>query len=86
MTLRLTVTWHALDSLPLESQPTDRAVVERARELMASPGLAPRDSFHAAHALVAGCDAIASTDTAFDSVPGLERLAPVTGAIDKAGS
>ncbi|MFI4985335.1 MAG: type II toxin-antitoxin system VapC family toxin [Solirubrobacterales bacterium] len=40
------------------------------------PGLGPRDSFHAAHALVAGCSAIASTDAAFDDVPGLRRLAP----------
>lgn len=73
---RLTATWRALDSLSLEMMPTDNVVVERARSLMAHPGLAPRDSFHAAHALVADCDLIASTDTAFDDVPGLRRLAP----------
>jgi predicted nucleic acid-binding protein len=76
MRRRLTNTWRAVDSLSLELQPTDRAVVERARSLMARPGLGPRDSFHAAHALVGGCDAIASTDAAFDRVDGLHRLAP----------
>lgn len=73
---RLTATWRALDSLSLELLLTDNAVVERARSLMARPGLGPRDSFHAAHALVAGCGIIASTDAAFDDVPGLRRLAP----------
>ncbi|HEV3319995.1 MAG TPA: type II toxin-antitoxin system VapC family toxin [Solirubrobacteraceae bacterium] len=73
---RLTGTWRAVDSLSLELQLTDRAVVERARSLMMQPGLGPRDSFHAAHALVGGCEAIASTDAAFDHVSGLRRLAP----------
>jgi predicted nucleic acid-binding protein len=73
---RLTNTWRAVDSLSLELQLTDSAVVEQARSLMARPGLGPRDSFHAAHALVGGCDAIASTDEAFDQVTGLRRLAP----------
>jgi predicted nucleic acid-binding protein len=73
---RLTATWRAVDSLPLELQLTDSAVVERARSLMARPGLGPRDAFHAAHALVAGCGLIASTAAAFDDVPGLRRLAP----------
>lgn len=73
---RLMAIWRAVDSLSLELQLTDTAVVERARSLMARPGLGPRDSFHAAHALVAGCSVIASTDPAFDAVPGLQRLAP----------
>jgi predicted nucleic acid-binding protein len=73
---RLTATWRAVDSLSLELQLTDSTVVEQARSLMARPGLGPRDSFHAAHALVAGCSVIASTDAAFDDVPGLRRLAP----------
>jgi predicted nucleic acid-binding protein len=73
---RLTATWRAVDSLSLELQVTDGAVVERARSLMARPGLGPRDAFHAAHALAAGCEVIASTDAAFDDVPGLRRLAP----------
>jgi predicted nucleic acid-binding protein len=73
---RLSKVWQAVDSLSLEMQPTDRAVVQRAQSLMASPGLAPRDAFHAAHALAAGCPLIASTDTAFERVPNLRRLAP----------
>jgi predicted nucleic acid-binding protein len=73
---RLTATWRTVDSLSLELQLTDGAVVEQARSLMAEPGLGPRDAFHAAHALVAGCDVIASTDAAFDDVAGLRRLAP----------
>lgn len=73
---RLTAAWHAVDSLPLELQPTEHTVVERAKSLMARPGLAPRDAFHAAHALEAGCDLIASSDAGFDQVSGLRRVAP----------
>ena len=73
---RLEATWRAVDSLTLELQLTDSAVVKQARSLMARPGLGPRDSFHAAHALAGGCSVIASTDAAFDDVPGLRRLAP----------
>lgn len=73
---RLTAAWAAIDSLSLELQPTEHAVVERAQSLMARPGLSPRDAFHAAHALEAGCDRIASSDTGFDDVSGLRRIAP----------
>jgi predicted nucleic acid-binding protein len=73
---RLTAAWRAVDSLSLELQPTEHAVVERAKSLMAQPGLAPRDAFHAAHALEAGCGLIASSDADFDRVPGLRLLAP----------
>ncbi len=73
---RLTTTWQAVDSLVLELCPTDLAVVTRAQALMAKPGLGPRDAFHAAHALVAGCGSIASTDPAFQTVPGLRCVAP----------
>lgn len=73
---RLATTWQAVDSLALELCPTDRAVVIRAQALMAKPGLGPRDAFHAAHALLAGCNSIASTDPAFQAVPGLSCLAP----------
>jgi predicted nucleic acid-binding protein len=76
MRRRLTASWRALDSLSLELQPTERAVIDTARSLMARPGLSPRDAFHAAHALVAGCGLIASSDCAFDDIPGLRRLAP----------
>jgi predicted nucleic acid-binding protein len=73
---RLTATWRAVDSLALELQPTEHAVVTGAKSLMAQPGLAPRDAFHAAHALEAGCKLIASSDSGFDPVSGLRRLAP----------
>lgn len=73
---RLSRTWRAVDSLSLELQPTEHAVLERARSLMAAPGLSPRDAFHAAHALVARCGLIASTDAAFDNVRELRRIAP----------
>lgn len=73
---RLTSTWRSVDSLALELQPTGHAVVEQAKSLMSRPGLAPRGAFHAAHALEAGCDLIASSDTDFDLVPGLKRVAP----------
>ena len=73
---RLAAAWRAVDSLSLELQPTGHAVVEGAKSLMAQPGLPPRDAFHAAHALEAGCDLIASSDAAFDQVSGLRRVAP----------
>lgn len=73
---RLTTTWQTVDSLALELCPTDRAVVTRAQALMARPGLGPRDAFHAAHALVAGCHAIVSSDPAFRGVPRLKCIAP----------
>lgn len=73
---RLTAAWGAVDSLSLELQPTEHAVVEGAKSLMAQPGLAPRDAFHAAHALEAGCNFIASSDAGFDQVAGLHRVAP----------
>jgi predicted nucleic acid-binding protein len=73
---RLSALWRAIDSLSLELWTTDHAVVERAKSLMAKPGLAPRHAFHAAHALEAGCEAIASSDPGFDRVAGLLRLGP----------
>jgi predicted nucleic acid-binding protein len=72
----LTSAWRSVDSLALELQPASHAVVERAKSLMSQPGLAPRDAFHAAHALEAGCNLIASSDTDFDLVSGLKRVAP----------
>lgn len=73
---RLTAAWRAVDSLPLELQPTEHAVVEGAKSLMSQPGLPPRDAFHAAHAIEANCDLIVSSDSGFDKVSGLRRLAP----------
>lgn len=73
---RLAATWRAVDSLGLTSRTTEGAVIATAKSLMSRPGLAPRDAFHAAHALEASCDLIASSDASFDDVPGLTRLAP----------
>lgn len=73
---RLTTAWRAVDSLSLELQTTDHEVIEGAKALMTRPGLPPRDAFHAAHALAAGCDLIASSDADFGRVPGLRVLAP----------
>lgn len=73
---RLTSTWQSIDSLSLELQPTNQSVVEQAKSLMAQPGLAPRDAFHAAHALEAACAVIASADASFAQVEGLRVLAP----------
>jgi predicted nucleic acid-binding protein len=76
MRRRLATTWRAVDSLSLELQPTEHSVINKAKSLMSRPGLSPRDAFHAAHALAAGCTLIASGDSAFDQVPGLRLLAP----------
>jgi predicted nucleic acid-binding protein len=76
MRRRLTTTWRAIDDLHLELQTTDLATVDQAKGLMASPGLAPRHAFHAAHALGATCATIVSSDPAFDRVRGLTRLGP----------
>jgi predicted nucleic acid-binding protein len=76
MRKRLRTTWKAVDSLALELQPTEHSVIDRAKSLMSRPGLSPRDAFHAAHALTAGCTLIASGDSDFDQVPGLRLLAP----------
>jgi predicted nucleic acid-binding protein len=73
---RLTAAWRAVDALPLELQPTEHAVVEGAKSLMSQSGLPPRDAFHAAHAIEAGCDLIVSSDSGFDKVSRLRRLAP----------
>lgn len=73
---RLSATWKALDALGLELQPTAQPVVDRAKTLTARPGLAPRDAFHAAHALVGDCRLIASSDRGFDRLRGLRRLGP----------
>lgn len=75
---RLELTWQAIDGLGLELHPTDSAVVTRAKSLMGEPGLAPRDAFHAAHALEAGCAIVVSSDDGFDDTPNLRRLGPQT--------
>ena len=76
MRIRLDRVWTAIDALDFELATTDRSVTHRAIRLMSDPGLAPRDAFHAAHALDAGCQVIVSSDPAFDTVPRLARLGP----------
>jgi predicted nucleic acid-binding protein len=77
---RLKATWRSLDSLGLELEPTDMAVVDHAKALMVRPGLAPRDAFHAAHAIQASCDVIVSSDAAFDRLTEIRRIGPPTVA------
>ena len=73
---RLADVWARLDEFGFSLLETDDAVVTRAKTLMADPGLAPRDAFHAAHALQGGCEVIVSTDADFDAVTGLRRIGP----------
>ena len=73
---RLRRLWTAVDELLLEFVPTDGTVIARARDFMAAPGLGPRDAFHAAHAVEAGCDWIVSADPDFDLVSEVPRLGP----------
>lgn len=76
MATRLRSLWRDVDRLRLEMLGTDHRVVGRAQRMMASPGLAPRDAFHAASALDGRCDVIVSSDAAFDRVRALARLGP----------
>ena len=75
---RLRRLWKALDQLAVEIIGTDTAVIDRAQRFMAEPGLGPRDAFHAAHALEAGCEWIVSSDPDFDAVTQLNRLGPAS--------
>ena len=76
MRARLRRLWKALDQLAVEITTTDTAVIARAQRFMAEPGLGPRDAFHAAHALEAGCEWIVSSDPDFDAIRELNRLGP----------
>lgn len=73
---RLRRVWSAVDTIAPELSVADHSVVERAKMLMGRPARAPRDAFHAAHALESGCKVIVSSDMAFDAVRGLRRLGP----------
>jgi predicted nucleic acid-binding protein len=68
--------WKALDRLDADVVPTDRSVVQLAQGLMSDPGLAPRDAFHAAHAIGGRCRWLVSSDPAFDLQDRVERLGP----------
>jgi predicted nucleic acid-binding protein len=73
---RLGRLWQAIDTLNIELAITDRGVTQWAMELMSDPGLAPRDAFHAAHALDRGCQVIVSSDPGYDRLSELRRLGP----------
>lgn len=51
-------------------------VWHRATGLLESTSIRGRDAFHAAAALLAGFDAIVTTDSDFDGIPGLRRIDP----------
>ena len=58
----------------------DREVLDLSLELIERTGIRGRDAVHAATALAYGIDVIASPDPAFDVVPGLRRVDPLTAA------
>jgi predicted nucleic acid-binding protein len=76
MRTRLGRVWKAVDKLDFELATTDRTVISRAVSLMSDPGLAPRDAFHAAHALDSGCSVIVSSDPDYDRLAALSRIGP----------
>lgn len=55
----------------------DHEVLERSLELIETTGIRGRDAVHAATALAYGIEKIASTDRAFDGIPGLTRIDPL---------
>ncbi|MGH7882389.1 MAG: type II toxin-antitoxin system VapC family toxin [Candidatus Dormibacteraceae bacterium] len=73
---RLAVIWRSIDSLELELEQTNLATVNQAKGLMSKPGLAPRDAFHAAHAIRASCSVIVSSDSEFDRLKEIRRVGP----------
>lgn len=58
----------------------DREILERAIDLIERTPVRGRDAVHAATALAYGISAIASSDPAFDAIPGLRRIDPLTVA------
>ncbi len=76
MRTRLGRLWKAIDELDFELATTDRTVIGQAVSLMSDPGLAPRDAFHAAHALDSGCSVIVSSDPDYDRLAALRRVGP----------
>lgn len=55
----------------------DREVLDLSLELIERSSIRGRDAVHAATALAYGIERIASTDSAFDGIPGLSRLDPL---------
>lgn len=58
----------------------DREILERAIDLIERTPVRGRDAVHAATALAYGISAIASSDPAFDRIPGLKRIDPLSAA------
>lgn len=56
----------------------DDEILEIALDLIQATNVRGRDAVHAATALAYGIRTIASTDTAFDGIPGIQRLDPLT--------
>jgi len=54
----------------------DKMVLATALDLIGNTGIRGRDAVHAATALVHGATVILSTDSDFDTVPGLTRIDP----------
>lgn len=59
-----------------EVHPMDDRVIDRATDLLSTTRARGRDAFIAATALLAGFDAIVTTDARFVEVPGLRRVHP----------
>lgn len=55
----------------------DHEILERSMDLIYATGIRGRDSVHAATALADGIETIASSDPAFDGIPGLKRVDPL---------
>jgi predicted nucleic acid-binding protein len=55
----------------------DHEVLELALELIERTDIRGRDAVHAATALAYGIEKIASSDPAFDDIPGLTRIDPL---------
>lgn len=58
----------------------DREVLDLSLELIERIGIRGRDAVHAATALAYGIEKIASSDPAFDAVPGIRRIDPLVAA------
>lgn len=57
----------------------DREILDLALDLIERGPIRGRDAVHAATAIAYGIERIASTDPAFDGIPGITRLDPVAG-------
>ena len=55
----------------------DHEVLETALELIDRTNVRGRDAVHAATALAYGIETVASSDPAFDGIPGIHRLDPL---------